>query len=72
MDMSDTAEMHDTVEMRDLPWHVMQRSLAESGAQTGSYAILRKQMQPHWKFAPTADSWLSRARNGLRDTLLRR
>ena len=55
--------MSETVEIRDLPWHVMQRNLAATAADTGSYAILRKASQPHWKYTPTTGSWLSRARD---------
>jgi hypothetical protein len=66
--------MNDTVEMRNLPWHVMHRHLAEAGAETGSYAIVRLQTHtpPHWRFTPVTGSWLSRARNGVGDSPPRR
>jgi hypothetical protein len=59
--------MNDTVEMRNLPWHIMHRHLAETNAETGSYAIVHKQgeSQPHWRYTPLTGSWLSRSRNGV-------
>ena len=58
--------MSETTKSRDMPWHVMQRNLAQAGADTGSYAIVRNVSQPHWKFMPTSGSWLSRARTEIR------
>jgi hypothetical protein len=55
--------MNDTAQMRNLKWHIMHRHLAEAGAETGSYAIVRQQDQPHWRFAQVTGAWLSRARN---------
>jgi hypothetical protein len=64
--------MNDIAQMRNLKWHILHRHLAETGAETGSYAIVRQQGQPHWRFAPVTGAWLSRARNGVGDSPPRR
>jgi hypothetical protein len=55
----------DTPEMRNLPWHIMQRRLAEAAVAPGSYATLRRQTQPHWRYMPSTGFWLNGTRKGV-------
>ncbi len=57
--------MNEILELQNLPWQTLQRRLAEAfGSQTAGYPAAR-QTQPHWRFAPSDRSWLSRTPSGV-------
>jgi hypothetical protein len=61
--------MNDTLEMRSLRWHVMQRQLSsriETGSHPlGSYVLVRRRVQPDWRYESVAGCWLNRVRQGV-------